>query len=375
MTFDAIVIGGGVVGTSVAYHLVAQGAKTLLIDRGDPGRATAAGAGIISPHTNTRDPDPWYRFAAKAGAYYTALIPDLEAASEAETGFAVCGMLRVAVSRDEWAAFQAAKRLILGRRGSSGRQADLFEISASQASGLFPPLGNVLGAIYDRKAARVDGRRLNRSLTRSAERAGLSRVAGGVDALILDGAAVTGVRVGGETFSAGVVGISGGAWSNAFGEQLGIRIPVEPQRGQIVHLGLKGTDTSHWPMVSAFRGHYMVPWPDNRVVVGATRETGSGFRVHTTGEGVKEVLDEAIRVAPGLKDTEIREVRVGLRPLSEDGLPVLGPVPGVERIFLATGHGPSGLQLGPYSGKVVADMMLGQSPEPELFPFLVERFL
>ena len=90
---------------------------------------------------------------------------------------------------------------------------------------------------------------------------------------------------------------------------------------------------------------------------------------------MKEVLGEAIRVAPGLKASEVREVRVGLRPLSKDGLPVLGPVPGVEHLFLATGHGPSGLQLGPYSGKIVAEMMLGRQPEDDLQPFLVERFL
>ena len=95
MGFDAIVIGGGVVGSSVAYHLVSGGAKTLLIDRCDPGRATDAGAGIISPDTNTRDPDPWYRFAAKAGAYYPTLVTNLEAESQTETGFAVCGLLRV----------------------------------------------------------------------------------------------------------------------------------------------------------------------------------------------------------------------------------------------------------------------------------------
>ena len=71
--------------------------------------------------------------------------------------------------------------------------------------------------------------------------------------------------------------IAGGAWSQAFGDQLGVHIPVEPQRGQIIHLGLADTDTSSWPIISAVRGHYMVPWPDGRVVVGATRETGIGF--------------------------------------------------------------------------------------------------
>jgi D-amino-acid dehydrogenase len=84
--------------------------------------------------------------------------------------------------------------------------------------------------------------------------------------------------------------VAAGAWSKDLGRPLGIAIPVEPQRGQIIHLGLPGVDTSSWPIVLAFRGHYMVPWEDGRVAVGATRETGSGFRAHTTAAGIVEVL-------------------------------------------------------------------------------------
>lgn len=127
-------------------------------------------------------------------------------------------------------------------------------------------------------------------------------------------------------------------------------------------------------MVSAFRHQYMVPWADSRVVAGATRETGSGFTPHTTSAGVRDVLAEALRVAPGLAGAEIREIRVGLRPLTPDTLPVLGTVPGVAGVFLVTGHGPTGLTLGPYSGKIVAALMLGKTPETDLAPFSVARF-
>jgi D-amino-acid dehydrogenase len=89
---------------------------------------------------------------------------------------------------------------------------------------------------------------------------------------------------------------------------------------------------------------------------------------------VREVLGEALRVAPGLANAEIREMRVGLRPFTTDTLPVLGPVPGVRGVFLVTGHGPSGLTLGPYSGKLVAGQMLGKAAETDLGPFSVARF-
>lgn len=378
MSYDAIVIGGGIVGMSAAYHLVHAGAKTLLVDRKDQGRATDAGAGILSPATNTRDPDPWQRLAAHAVGYYPGLIENLEAEQEGETGFAICGMMIVAVSDDELEPFDVARRHIFSRRSRQGRpsEEDLYEISSDEARRRFPALADVRGAIYYREAARVDGRLLTAALRRAAEAGGLTVRETGVDALRMDNDTVTGVVTDAGAVSAAGVVIAGGAWSHAFGLQLGVQIPVEPQRGQIIHLGLPDTaNTSTWPIISAIRGHYMVPWPDNRVVVGATRETGSGFDARTTAAGVREVLGEALRVAPGLAGAEIREIRVGLRPYTQDLLPVLGTVPGRKNVYLATGHGPTGLQLGPYSGKLVADLILNRDLSVELDAYRINRFL
>jgi D-amino-acid dehydrogenase len=89
---------------------------------------------------------------------------------------------------------------------------------------------------------------------------------------------------------------------------------------------------------------------------------------------MQEVLAEAVRVAPGLAKAAFREIRVGLRPFTQDGMPVLGRVPGVENVLLATGHGPTGLQLGPYSGKLMAEMALGKLPSEDISAFDVARF-
>jgi D-amino-acid dehydrogenase len=374
--FDAAIVGGGILGTATAYHLASAGARTLLVDRADVGRATDAGAGILSPETNSRDPEAWFRLAVEAAAYYPALIDQLRAEQANDTGYARCGQLVVAVSEDELESFERARRLISERQRRRGlpKAEDLHEITAAEARDLFPPLAPVRGAIYSRGAARVDGRLLNRALRTAAEGRGLVVRAGSVERLVLDGDVVGGLVLGAETVLAGGVAIAGGAWSEAFAAQLGVRIPVAPQRGQIIHLGLHGVDTSRWPMISAFHHHYMVPWPDSRVVAGATRETGSGFTPHTTAAGVREVLGEALRVAPGLAGAEVREIRVGLRPLTSDGLPVLGGVPGVHGVFLVTGHGPSGLTLGAYSGKLVAEQMLGKPPALDLSAFSVSRF-
>ena len=121
--------------------------------------------------------------------------------------------------------------------------------------------------------------------------------------------------------------------------------------------------------------HYVVCWPDNRVVVGTTREANAGYNPITTVEGLMAVMHEATRVAPGLRTASIREIRVGLRPLSRDGMPVIGPLPTCPNIYVVTGHGPMGLHLGPYSGKVVAAAVEKDMWPLEMAAFGVERFL
>ncbi|MCC6455017.1 MAG: FAD-binding oxidoreductase [Caldilineaceae bacterium] len=375
-TYDVIVVGGGIVGASAAYHLVRAGANTLLIDRRDAGRATDAGAGILAPEMSQSESDAWFQFGVEAVDYYPPLVEALQAENAGETSYARCGMLQVAVGEDEIPHFEEAQRVILARREQRGRPspADLHPVSSHEARELFPALGDVQAAIYFRHAARVDGRQMSRALLRAAEARGLHVLDGSVDGFVQQGSRVTGVRLGDQQIEAGAAIIAGGAWSAAFGDQLGVRIAVEPQRGQIAHLGLAGEATGEWPIVGAFHGHYLVPWPDGRVAAGATRELGSGFEATTTAAGVREVLDEALRVAPGLAKAKLLEVRVGMRPYTRDRLPVLGEVPGIEGVLLATGHGPTGLQLGPLSGKVVAAMALGQAPEVDITAFSVARF-
>lgn len=383
---DVIVIGGGIVGAATAYHLVRQRAKTLLIDRHDPGRATDAGAGILAPEASDAKSESWFDFAVEAVGYYPTLVEQLHQEQEGDTGYAGCGRLTIAVSEDELERFEAARTLIFDRQKRRGlpKPDDLHDIAPAEAQRLFPPLAPVLGAIYYRGAARVDGRLLAQALRRAAEQQGLSIKQASVERLIVESArleglnlkkrAVTGVVVDGESIEAGNVVIAGGAWSHVFGEQLELPLPVEPQRGQIIHLHLPDTDTTNWPLISAFRGHYMVPWPDQRVVVGATREDDTGFQPYPTAAGIQEVLSEALRVAPGLAQAQLQEIRVGLRPQTVDRLPILGPVPNIDHIYLATGHGPTGLQLGPFSGKLIADMIAGQRLETDISSFEVTRF-
>ncbi|MEA2584659.1 MAG: hypothetical protein QOF33_2744, partial [Thermomicrobiales bacterium] len=164
------------------------------------------------------------------------------------------------------------------------------------------------------------------------------------------------------------------SWSNDLGDAIGLRLPVEPQRGQIIHLDLPSTDTGSWPIIQGYFDHYLLTFRPNRVVMGATREVGSGYDVRMTAAGVHQVLGQGLALAPGLATAGIAEIRIGLRPLSPDGLPIIGRAPNLANVYLCTGHGPSGLQLGPISGAAVAAMIQGTTPEIDLSPFAPERF-
>lgn len=374
---DTIIIGGGIVGTAAAYNLARRGAQALLIDAHHTGRATDAGAGILSFGTHGIGQDDfWLDFSRKAGDYYAQLIEGLKTEQGGATGYAATGQLIVAATEDELAAFEHKRRLIAERHLRAGWPSaeSISEIEPDEARKLFPPLADVYRALLYRDGARVDGRLLNAAMRRTAKSQGLMVREDTVERLVIENGAVTGVIASGETIAAGRVIIAGGAWSQTFGDQLGVQIPVSPKRGQIIHLSLPGTDTSAWPVVSAFHGHYLVAWHDSRVAAGATREANAGFNPHTTVAGVREVLGEALRVAPGLADAHIKEIRVGLRPATQDDLPVLGPVPGADGVYLATGHGAVGLQLGPYSGKLAAGWALGDSAETDIAAFSISRF-
>ncbi len=381
MSYDLLIVGGGIAGLATAYRAAQLGARPLLLDRNDRGRATDAGAGILSPQTSTRDGRAWYDFALSAVRYYDDLTASLQAEGLAQagldSGYSRCPKFIVAMTEAELSAFEQSKEIVLARqaeRGDGGTD-PIRQISLQDAQTLLPVLGDAAAILYQPSAGRVDGRILSAAVRWALDQRNIERRQADVRTLIQENGRVIGVETAaGERILGGSTVIAGGAWSAALGAQVGRSIPVEPQRGQIIHLTVGGVETRGWPIVNGFRGHYMVPWPDHRVAVGATRETGSGYDPRTSAAGIREVLDEALRLAPGLADAEIGDIRVGLRPYTHDHLPVLGRVSGVEGLFLCTGHGPTGLQLGPYSGKLVAELALGRQIEEDLSPFSLSRF-
>jgi D-amino-acid dehydrogenase len=371
---EIIVIGGGIVGGAAAYELAAAGVGVTLIDRADDGQATAAGAGILSPGTGTLGAGPLRPLAAAALAFYPGLLARLAGDGESDTGHAICGGLFVATSEEEADRLPAHLAAIEERRASGMANIGAVTLlDGAAARALFPPLADIPGAIHLGAIGRVNGRLLRDALHRAATKRGATIVHGSAE-IVSGGGRATGVRADGRTIAADAVIVAGGAWTAALGAALGVGLPLYPQRGQILHLDVPGTTTSDWPVILGFGSQYLLAFPERRVVAGATREHDSGYDYRMTAGGVHEVLSEALRVAPGLATATLAEIRIGLRPTSPDGLPILGRVPGYDNIFVATGHGPSGLQLGPHSGATVARMAQGQAAGIDLSAFAAERF-
>ena len=375
MAGEFAVIGGGIGGASAAYRLARGGHRVTLIDRSDIGQATAAGAGIISPGSSNHD-GAFFPIAQLAGLHYPALVAHLTEDDAGDTGYEVAGQLVIA--RDESEAADLPRRLaaILARQdGGMPNVGEAHIVDPDEAVRRFPPLARPAGAIWVRDAARVDGRSLRDALRRGIVHRG-GRVLTGHAIPIREGERVVAVLVNGERISVDGLVLAPGAWANELTVALGFDVPVAPQRGQIFHLRVPGAATARWPIVVGGFDHYILTFGPDRVVVGATRETGSGFDPRLTAGGVSHALSNALAIAPGLGTATFHEPRVGLRPATPDRLPILGRAPGLSNVTLAMGFGPSGLLLGPWSGALATDLVTGQ-PGPDtldLAPYLLDRF-
>ena len=361
-----IVVGAGIVGSACAYAASVLGADVTLIDANRTGRATSAGAGIISPWSARIDDAAYTNLACSAARAYPALVAGLAGEGETALGYRQAGALMLADSTQQQ---EEINQRLLARQAEWPEMGDISLLDPEQARELFPPLRPDTTAVHISGAARVDGRLISAALRRVAGRNGATVIPGDAQLRCAHGA-VEGVTVAGELLEADAVVAATGAWTDAFIEPAGLTLGVTAQRGQIVHIGLGLTDTSRWPAIlPSDTGHYMLAFDDSRVVAGATRETGAGFDYRVTPSGLAEVLNQALAVAPGLADGTYLETRIGFRPMGPDIRPLLGAVPGTDGLFVATGLGASGLTMGPYAGQLAARAALGLSLPVDLGPF------
>ena len=360
-----VVVGAGILGASTGFHLARAGAQVTIVDQAHDGRATAAGAGIVCPWVSGAEDAAFYRLYVEGARYYGELVPALAEYGVTDLGFRRVGALVVSHDADELAAFN---EVLSRRRADTPEMGATSLLSPRETRALFPPLRAELAGLHVANGARVDGRRMAAGLLRAAQGLGARVIETHAD-LIDDGNRVTGVRLHDATITADWVVVAAGAWAPSLLLPLGVTLPIEPQRGQIVHLHLPGQDTRDWPVVLPTGSHYLLAFDDSRVVVGATRESGVGFDYRVTASGQAEVLAEALHVAPGLATATIIETRVGFRPVGPGVRPLLGTVDGLEGLVIGNGLGAAGLTIGPFAGRLLADVVLGRKPMFDLAPY------
>jgi D-amino-acid dehydrogenase len=362
-----VVVGGGIVAASAAYHLTRDGASVIVVEADRAGSATDAGAGIICPWSDRAD-DAAYRLSADGARYYPELLAMLAGDGQAETGYARVGALRVA---EDTGSLDATAAFLRSRQGDRPEIGEIAVLGPGEPGKLFPPLAARLAGVWISGAARIDGRAIRDSLLRAAAGNGARRLRGQA---VLEHASgrVTGVTVGTDRISADAVVVAAGAWTAQLCAELGRQLPIGPQRGQILHVEMAGARTESWPVILPPQDPYLLGFPAGRIVLGATREQ-VGFEHRVTVGGVGAMLTAALDLAPGLAQATLLETRIGFRPVTSDGRPLLGKL--ADGLFVAAGNGAEGLTAGPWTGRAAAALVLGQQPATDLVPFDPARFL
>ena len=243
---------------------------------------------------------------------------------------------------------------------------EMHWIDAGEVHSIEPRLSpSVVGAVYEDESAQLDSYRLNLALGRGAELKGAEIIYREVTGLVTSGSTVTGVRTASEDIHCDAVVVAAGTWSRAFTPWLDFPVPVRPLKGERLLLSYPG-DPLPVLISSPKRGH-MISRMDGFTSVGSTggRDydqrflfAGEEFDRQPTAAARMELLQRAIDVLPDLERAELVQQLAGSRPLSPDGNPIIGPVPGWEGVLLATGHTTKGIHLGPITGRIIADYIV-----------------
>jgi glycine oxidase len=364
-SYDAVVVGGGVVGLACAWRLAQRGSRVAVLDRSSPpAGATRVAAGMLAPVGELTFGEPeLLKLTLAAAARYPDFVAELEAASGESTGCRRLGALHVALDADEAAQLRRVHEL----QRSLGLSAEWLPPRRCRElePGLTPSFN---GGVHAPDEAAIDPRALVRALLRALESEGADLLlrTEAVEA-VLEGERLAGLRtVGGEELRAAAVVLAAGAWSGQ-AEWLPERArpPVRPVKGQILELRARGGSASSegaapCERILASERVYLVPRPDGRLIAGATVEE-QGFDTAVTAGGVHELLREACRLLPEVAEMELVEAAASLRPGTPDNLPLIGSAP-LDGLFWASGHYRNGILLAPTTADAIAALLSGDNP-------------
>jgi glycine oxidase len=349
---DVLIIGGGVIGLSIAYEAAGRGLSVVLFEQGPLGsEASWAGAGIVPAGGEVNTGSPVHRLQSAANRLWPALSEDLRAKTGIDNGYVRCGGLSL---------FHANQRQDLAAQAEEWRRTGIeFEILDAQGLDRCEPQ---VTAGSEMLVARVPGvcqlrnpRHLRALINACAQRGVELRSGEPVTEIRQSGGRVEGVTTATGRYSAGQYVVCSGAWSGPLLAQCGFAADIVPVRGQIVLLSTQMLPFRH---IVEQGPRYLVPRPDGRILIGSTEEW-VGFNKATTSAGVEGLLQFATGLVPALSEARFEKAWSGLRPHAKRGMPFVGRLPGHDNVLVATGHFRGGLSLSPITARLIGQLLTG----------------
>ena len=365
---DVIIVGAGIAGCLTAYLLAKSGASVTILEADSVGsHASGFAFGGLGPLEGAGIPDTILDFSVWCFERHKSIYEELLEETGIDTQFHLRDRLNLAFTEEE-AAHQ--KQAIAWQSKLLGFKVEWLEPSeAVKAEPRTNP--DCLGVSYAQGTGAVEAYRYNLAVAQAAEKYGATILQRRVTGLLESGGQCRGVKLENGEMAASAVVLAGGPWTGGMSEWCGVDIPVRPLKGQIIRLQL-----SENPMVASlnYAGSYAASKPDGLIWAGTTEEE-AGFDEEMTTAARDKVMGDLLKMAPSLAEAELVQQTACLRPLSADGMPIVGAVPGWDNLYLCTGGGRKGILWSTGMAQGLADIILnGSSDVPDLAALALTRF-
>ena len=367
---DCCIVGGGIIGLSLARELAGRGVKVRVLARGRGAETTSwAAAGIFPPAPLHAGISPADALTAWSDKLHRLWSKDLQAETGIDNGLLPSGSLHLARSATGLQRLRAEAARWLAR----GTPADFLDrdgvLACEPALGDGDDAGEILGGMVLREEMQFRPSRHLDALERSCRNRGVIIEEADVRRFVVRGTRVERAVTATGEISAGTWVLAAGSWTGGLASAFGLALDTRPIRGQIVLLRLPR------PLITRIvnRGlDYLVQRPDGRLLVGSTLED-VGFDPTTTPDTVTRLLGVARSLLGELLGSVVERSWAGLRPGNVDGLPSIGPIPELDNAFLSAGHFRAGLHQSTGSAVLLADLMTGHAPHLDPAPFAPGR--